>query len=93
MASIALLALNENYERRIWFVCDELPTLHRLPQLGETIAEVRKFGGCFVLGMQSFAQLQKVYGNASASELFDLLNTRSFFALPHRTWPIWCPRS
>lgn len=82
MASIALLSLNENYERRVWFICDELPTLHKLPQLGETIAEVRKFGGCFVLGMQSFSQLQKVYGRASASEIFDLLNTRFFFRSP-----------
>ena len=82
MASISLLSLKENYNRRIWFICDELPTLHKLPQLGETIAEVRKFGGCFVLGMQSYSQLKKVYGGASASEIFDLLNTRFFFRSP-----------
>jgi type IV conjugative transfer system coupling protein TraD len=82
MASISLLSLEENYERRIWFICDELPTLHKLPQLGETIAEVRKFGGCFILGMQSLAQLQKIYGKASAAEMFDLLNTRFFFRSP-----------
>ncbi len=82
MASIILLSLEENYDRRIWFICDELPTLHKLPQLGESIAEVRKFGGCFVLGMQSFSQLQKVYGRASAAEIFDLLNTRFFFRSP-----------
>ena len=51
--------------------------------MGETIAEVRKFGGCFLLGMQSFAQLTKVYGQAGgAKELFDLLNTRFFFRSP-----------
>ncbi len=82
MASIILLSLEEDYDRRIWFICDELPTLHKLPQLGESIAEVRKFGGCFVLGMQSFSQLQKVYGRASAAEIFDLLNTRFFFRSP-----------
>ena len=80
MASISLLSLEENYTRRIWFVCDELPSLHKLPQLAETIAEVRKFGGCFILGMQSLSQLQKVYGRASATEMFDLLNTRFFFS-------------
>lgn len=82
MASISLLSLPENYHRRIWFICDELPTLHKLPQLPETIAEVRKFGGCFVLGMQSFAQLEKVYGTSAAKEMFDLLNTRFFFRSP-----------
>lgn len=82
MASISLLSLKENFERRIWFICDELPTLHKLPQLPETIAEVRKFGGCFVLGMQSFAQLEKIYGGAASKEMFDLLNTRFFFRSP-----------
>ena len=76
------MSLPENQERRIWFIVDELPSLHRLPQLPETIAEVRKFGGCFVLGMQSFAQLEKTYGRNSAREIFDLLNTRFFFRNP-----------
>ena len=82
MASMTLLSLPEDSNRRIWFICDELPSLHKLPMLGETIAEVRKFGGCFLLGMQSFAQLEKVYGRSGAAEIFDLLNTRAFFASP-----------
>lgn len=82
MASMTLLSLPEDAKRRIWFICDELPSLHKLPMLGETIAEVRKFGGCFLLGMQSHAQLEKVYGRSGASEIFDLLNTRAFFASP-----------
>lgn len=82
MASLTLLSLPEDANRRIWFICDELPSLHKLPLLGETIAEVRKFGGCFLLGMQSFSQLVKVYGRSGAAEIFDLLNTRAFFASP-----------
>jgi type IV conjugative transfer system coupling protein TraD len=82
MASLALLSLPPDRNRRIWFICDELPSLHKLPLLGETIAEVRKFGGCFLLGMQSFSQLSKVYGQSGAKEIFDLLNTRFFFRSP-----------
>ena len=82
MASLTLLSLTEDRTRRIWFICDELPSLHKLPLLGETIAEVRKFGGCFLLGMQSFSQLEKVYGRSGAAEIFDLLNTRFFFRSP-----------
>ncbi|KTC81752.1 conjugative transfer protein TraD [Legionella cherrii] len=81
-ASLALLSLTPDRNRRIWFICDELPSLHKLPLLGETIAEVRKFGGCFLLGMQSFSQLTKVYGQAGGREIFDLLNTRFFFRSP-----------
>jgi len=32
--------------------------------------------------MQSFSQMVKVYGRSGASEIFDLLNTRAFFASP-----------
>ncbi|KTD47805.1 type IV conjugative transfer system coupling protein TraD [Legionella quateirensis] len=82
MASLTLLSLTPDRNRRIWFICDELPSLHKLPLLGETIAEVRKFGGCFLLGMQSFSQLTKVYGQSGSKEIFDLLNTRFFFRSP-----------
>ncbi len=82
MASLTMLSLAPNRKQRVWFICDELPSLHRLPLLGETIAEVRKFGGCFLLGMQSFSQLEKVYGRSGAQEIFDLLNTRFFFRSP-----------
>lgn len=82
MASLTLLSLTPNRHRRIWFICDEIPSLHKLPLLNETIAEVRKFGGCFLLGMQSYAQLTKVYGQSGAKEIFDALNTRFFFRSP-----------
>lgn len=82
MATITLLALPENHNRRIWFICDELPSLHRLPQLPESIAEARKYGGCFVLGMQSYAQLENVYGRNAGRGIFDLMNTAFFFRSP-----------
>ena len=71
MASVALLGLPENRDRRIWLICDELPSLHKLPQLPESIAEARKYGGCFVLGMQSYAQLEKVYGKNNVKIITD----------------------
>lgn len=82
IASTAILEQDENLERRIWVIMDEAPSLHKLPELAETIAEVRKFGGCYVIGIQSFAQLKKVYGQNAAQEMFDLLNTRLFFRAP-----------
>jgi type IV conjugative transfer system coupling protein TraD len=82
MASLNILSLPENLDRRIWVICDEISSLHKLPLLPETIAEVRKFGGCFLLGMQSEAQMEKVYGRSAAKEIFDLLNTRFFFRSP-----------
>ena len=43
-------------------ILDELGSLQQLPYLTSALAEARKFGGCFVIGVQSIAQLAKTYG-------------------------------
>ena len=79
-----LLAMGENRSRRVWIFADELPTLHKLPDLVEILPEARKFGGCYVIGIQSYAQLEDIYGDKAAATLFDVLNTRAFFRSPTR---------
>ncbi|HIF9266847.1 TPA: type IV conjugative transfer system coupling protein TraD [Photobacterium damselae] len=81
-ASTAILGLDESTTRRIWVITDELPSLHRLPDLASTLAEVRKHGGCYLVGFQSFAQFVKIYGRDAAEEMYDLLNTRFYFRNP-----------
>lgn len=82
IASNAVLGLKEDENRRIWVIMDEMPSLHKLPELGAIIAEVRKFGGCYLIGIQSYAQLVKTYGQNAADEMFDLLNTRFYYRSP-----------
>jgi type IV conjugative transfer system coupling protein TraD len=82
IASGNLLSLHENRYRRVWFFYDELPSLHKLPNLPYIIAEARKYGGCFVLGFQSYAQLEETYGPKFAAAIYDLLNTKFFFRSP-----------
>ncbi|THI47860.1 type IV conjugative transfer system coupling protein TraD, partial [Klebsiella pneumoniae] len=79
-----LLAMGENRNRRVWIFADELPTLHKLPDLVEILPEARKFGGCYVFGIQSYAQLEDIYGVKPAATLFDVMNTRAFFRSPSR---------
>lgn len=82
IAASNLLSLHENRYRRVWFFYDELPSLHKLPNLPYIIAEARKYGGCFVLGFQSYAQLEETYGPKFAAVIYDLLNTKYFFRSP-----------
>ncbi|QLK63908.1 type IV conjugative transfer system coupling protein TraD (plasmid) [Enterobacteriaceae bacterium Kacie_13] len=82
IAADSLLSMGENRHRRVWFFYDELPSLHKLPGLPSIIAEARKFGGCFLLGFQSYPQLEEIYGNKYAEAMFDLLNTKYFFRSP-----------
>ncbi|MFH7526293.1 type IV conjugative transfer system coupling protein TraD [Aeromonas sp. A5] len=85
IAANSLLSMGENRYRRVWFFYDELPSLHKLPHLPSVIAEARKFGGCFALGFQSYAQLEEIYGNKFAEAMYDLLNTKYFFRSPSAT--------
>ncbi|MFA0486769.1 MULTISPECIES: type IV conjugative transfer system coupling protein TraD [Vibrio] len=82
IASNAILGLKADEDRRIWVIMDEMPSLHKLPELDNIISEVRKFGGCYVIGLQSYAQLVKTYGKNTADVIFDLLNSRFYFRAP-----------
>ncbi|ECI5767970.1 type IV conjugative transfer system coupling protein TraD [Salmonella enterica] len=77
-----LLGMGENRNRRVWFFCDEIPTLHKLPDLVEIVPEARKFGGCYVFGIQSGTQMEDIYGEKAAATLMDVMNTRAFFRSP-----------
>ncbi|WP_305812805.1 type IV conjugative transfer system coupling protein TraD [Photobacterium leiognathi] len=81
-ASTAMLGLTENPNRRLWVIADELPSLHQLPDLASTLAEVRKYGGCYLLGFQSYPQFVKAYGQHAADEMYDLLNSRFYLRNP-----------
>lgn len=89
LAANALMSLTPSATRRIWIIFDELPSLHKLPYLPEAFAESRKFGGCLVAGMQSIAQLRKIYGQNAAEEISTLCNTRIFFREPSAESALW----
>lgn len=82
IAATSLLAMGENRQRRVWFIYDEIPSLHKLPKLPDIIAQARKFGGCFMLGLQSNPQLEEIYGPKLAAAIMDLLNTKFYFRSP-----------
>ncbi|MBP6986059.1 MAG: type IV conjugative transfer system coupling protein TraD [Alphaproteobacteria bacterium] len=75
----AVMSEEPNRARRMWFVLDELPALQKLPSLETGMAEARKYGGCFLAGVQSFPQLINTYGQNQAQSLLDLFNTKIFF--------------
>ena len=79
MATSSLLSLPENPERRIWFVCDDFPTLNKQQHLPSALAESHKYGGCFVLGMQNLYEIERVYDAHTTEAIRDLLNTVFYF--------------
>ncbi|MEN4564372.1 type IV conjugative transfer system coupling protein TraD [Pantoea agglomerans] len=82
LATLLLQSMGENSDRRVWFIGDEIASLQKIPEFNETLAEARKFGGCFVLGIQNMPQLIHIYGREMAKAIFDLLNTRAYGRSP-----------
>jgi hypothetical protein len=65
------MTLPENPARRLWYVMDELDSLGKLNTLVEALTNLRKHGGCPILGIQTISQLKETYGENSAQTIRD----------------------
>lgn len=65
----SILSLPENENRRLWMVIDELASLENLASLEDAATKGRKSGLRLVAGLQSTAQLEKIYGREQAQTL------------------------
>lgn len=76
---LILRLMNEGRQgsRPVWFVLDELASLHHLPQLHTAITENRKSGNPLVLGFQGRSQLEVLYGHL-AEAIFSQPATKFF---------------
>lgn len=75
ISTSSILSLQPDLRRRIWIIIDELPSLNKLPSLPELLAQGRKYGGCCVIGFQSYAQLSDIYSQKGAEALTGLCST------------------
>lgn len=82
VAANALMTCDENRNPSVWFFLDEVPSLNKLPFLVSKLAEIRQFGGAFVLGFQVYSQLEYVYGEKGAQSISGNLNNRIVFNTP-----------
>jgi hypothetical protein len=77
MMILRLMNQGRRGPRPVWFVLDELSSLHRLPQLLTAITENRKAGNPVVLCFQGRSQLEAIYGHA-AEAMFSQPATKIF---------------
>jgi hypothetical protein len=81
------------HSRNVWFVMDELATLHRLPQLQTGLTETRKHNVRVVLGFQGIAQLQENYGVDAAKVLLSQPATKIFLRTNENTGAEWIEKN
>ncbi|WLE64156.1 type IV secretion system DNA-binding domain-containing protein (plasmid) [Burkholderia plantarii] len=72
----ALLSLDPIHAERFWYFYDELPGLQKLEIMKMAVTGTRKFGGCFVLGLQDFSQLFETYGDHLARTIISGCQTK-----------------
>lgn len=75
VAISAIMSLSPDRNRRLYCVIDELPTLQKLPSLSDFLARARKYGGCGILGFQSYPQLEATYGIQDAAAITGYCST------------------
>ena len=75
IAISAIMSMTPDRNRRLYCVIDELPTLQKLPSLGDFLARARKYGGCGILGFQSYPQLEATYGIQDAAAITGYCST------------------
>jgi type IV secretory pathway TraG/TraD family ATPase VirD4 len=66
IACTTTLSLAPNPDRRLWLLLDELPSIGKVGSLEACLTKGRKHGLCAVAGVQSTAQLERLYGRESA---------------------------
>ena len=76
-----IMSLRPDPDRRVWLEIDELPSLQNIPSLSPALAEGRKFGIGAILGVQTFHQLKKSFGDAQAQALWGLPKTRLYLRI------------
>jgi type IV conjugative transfer system coupling protein TraD len=81
IATDALMSLAQNHDRRLWIVIDELPAIKKLPKLQTMLAEIRKYGGCVILGTQDMSQLDEIYGHNIVKSIANLCSTKVIFRI------------
>ena len=78
-ATTMLMTQGESFERRVWFVMDELPAVQKLRALEPILSKGRKYGACVLAGLQGMSQFNDIYGHNGAKTILNLFNTKFFF--------------
>ncbi|MGJ3494541.1 type IV conjugative transfer system coupling protein TraD, partial [Piscirickettsia salmonis] len=89
MALKGIQSLPPNSGKRFWIILDEMASLNRLEGFSDIAADIRKFGGCIAIGIQSVSQIEYIYGDKEGTAITDLLNTSLYYRSPKQRVAEW----
>ena len=74
---------------RLWFMLDEIGALHNIPAIVSGMQTSRNYGGAFVLGVHTMAQLRETYGDNVAETISSLAKTKLLMNTRDRQTQDW----
>jgi type IV conjugative transfer system coupling protein TraD len=75
-ALYSLMSCPRTQALKMWYLIDELGSLHQLPALEHGLQTARNQGGAIMLGIHSFAKLRKTYGEHGAKNMTGLARNK-----------------
>lgn len=78
-AATAILSMESQLDRRVWFALDEFAQFGEVRQLEALLTQGRKYGVCGILGMQGLSQPSMVYGRERGQAILSGLGSWTVF--------------
>ena len=83
------LSLSVDKNRRLWFILDEAASLQKISAIQTGMAQGRKYGLCFILGLQTVSQFYETYGKYGGETMLDLPQTKILMRLTNPETAKW----
>ncbi len=93
LATLSVMELPPDSNRRVWLFLDEIPTLQRLPALLPALSGGRKYGVSGVVSVQSIAQLSMTYGPDESRAILGMPQSQLFLRIPDPDTAAWASRA
>jgi type IV secretory pathway TraG/TraD family ATPase VirD4 len=83
------LSLTVKKDRRLWYVIDEAASLQKIAAIQTGMAQGRKYGLSFILGLQTVSQFYETYGKYGGETMLDLPQTKIIMRLTNPETANW----
>jgi type IV secretory pathway TraG/TraD family ATPase VirD4 len=80
-----VLSMSESMERRIFFLLDEFGTLQRLPTIVKLLTMARSKGGCVIIGIQDYGQIDQTYSSNHRQSIINACGNKIIFSVDDPT--------
>jgi type IV secretory pathway TraG/TraD family ATPase VirD4 len=76
-----ILSLDDDLDRRVFFIIDELGSLYRLESILDLLTVGRSKGACLICANQDLGRIEDTYGKANTTTFYNNFNTNFIFRI------------